>query len=104
MAKMQNCQCLSNAEFPEFLKNGLTFYHRPLLIGVMVKIKQWLHFLGHPVDASLYVYTQSKTLNLQEGKGCDVSLAHIICSVGLRKTPLVDMKTYPVSVRVLHHV
>ena len=46
MAKMQNCQCLSDAEFFWIFKNGLTFYHSPLLIGVMVKIKQWLHFFG----------------------------------------------------------
>ena len=36
-------QCLSDAEFPKFSKNGLTFYHSPFLLGVIVK-KQWAHF------------------------------------------------------------
>ena len=30
-------QCPSDAEFPEFSDNGLTFDHSPFLIGVMVK-------------------------------------------------------------------
>ena len=38
-------QCLSDAEFPKFSKNGLTFYHNPYLLGVIVK-KQWAHFFG----------------------------------------------------------
>ena len=36
-------QCLSDAEFPEFFKNGLTFYHSPFLLGVIVK-KPCPHF------------------------------------------------------------
>ena len=41
-------QCLSDAEFLEFSKNGLTFYHNPFLLGVIVK-KQWAHFFWETI-------------------------------------------------------
>ena len=44
-------QCLSDAEFPEFFKNGLTFDPSPFLLGVMVK-KPWHNFFWTPCTST----------------------------------------------------
>ena len=45
--QISKSQCPSDAEFPEFSENGLTFDPSPFLLGVMVK-KPWKHFFGTP--------------------------------------------------------
>ena len=47
-------QCLSDSEFPEFFKNGLTFDPSPFLLGVMVK-KPWHNFFGTPCIFSYFI-------------------------------------------------
>ena len=51
MVKMQNFSVSSDAEFPEFSENGLTFDPSPFLLGVMVK-KPWHNFFWD----TLYVF------------------------------------------------
>ena len=43
-------KCPSDAEFPEFSQNGLTFDPSPFILGVMVKKPFHNFFLGHTVN------------------------------------------------------
>ena len=56
-------QCLSDAEFPEFFKNGLTFDPSPLLLGVIVK-KLWHNFFWDTLYK--YINPTKHTTNTQD--------------------------------------
>ena len=65
-------QCLSDAEFPEFFKNGLTFDPSPFLLGVMVK-KPWHNFFWD----TLYIFYDETSQNCNNFHGtCDNENKH----------------------------
>ena len=85
MGQIEKFWCLSYREFPEFFKNGPTFYSSSTQWPSVTIFHKSLFFLGHPVDKDRYLESTLSKLHL-------TNFCQTQTNLKLNKTDTLDYK------------